>query len=150
MAAVCSVVRVDDAASWRAQRREAYQAHAAALDRQRAADTAKARELVQDFVNEMQRRGQRPGLLRARVPGTTTTYRTSIQGWYIRQNRSLGVSVAGDYYILDTARSMRSFIAGVDLEPSDPPIVVGVGARDGESMPLDQLLQRRLTPPSTS
>ena len=30
------------------------------------------------------------------------------------------------------------------MTPSDPPLAVGVGARDGESMPLKELLRLRL------
>jgi hypothetical protein len=37
-----------------------------------------------------------------------------------------------------------SRLRGVTIAPSEPPLVVGVGGRDGESMPLQQLLDLRL------
>lgn len=132
------------------RRREAYEAHAAALQRQREADLATARTLLAEFVAEMRRRGVRPERLRARVPDSATTYRTSVDGWYIRQNRLLGVSVDGQYYLLGTSRSLRSLILGAGLESSDPPLMVGVGARDGESIALEELLLKRLSWPDAT
>jgi hypothetical protein len=130
--------------TWPHQRRQAFAAHAAALDRQRAAETARARGLLAEFVREMGRRGHPPVRLRARVPDSRRTYRTNLTGWYLRRNRSLAVSVAGDLYLLDTARSLRAWLVGARLRPIDPPLRIGVGARDGESMPLDRLLRQRL------
>ncbi|NED99053.1 hypothetical protein [Phytoactinopolyspora halotolerans] len=135
---------MDDRTSWREQRRAAYAAHAAALERQKAAETAQARELLSDFVRAVRAQGIQPVRLRARVPDTRATYRTGLTGWYLRRNGSLAVSVDEDFYILDTPASLRSRLFGVQPAPSDPPLVVGKGARDGESMPLEQLLRQRL------
>jgi hypothetical protein len=131
-------------ANWRDQRREALAAQAAALERRQAAETAQARALISDFVREMNRLAIPPVSLRARVPDTKTSYRTDIAGWYLRRNRSLGVSVDGDFYILDVPASIRARLVGIRLEPADPPLVVGRGARDGESIPLEKLLKLRL------
>jgi hypothetical protein len=130
--------------SWPQQRRQAFAAHAAALDRQRAAETARARELLAGFVREMVERGHPPVRLRARIPGSRRTYRTDLTGWYLRRNRSLAVSVEADLYLLETARSLRARLVGARPRPIDPPLRVGVGARDGESMPLERLLRQRL------
>lgn len=135
---------VDSTSAWRAQRRDALATQAAALERRREAETAQARRLVQEFVRQMQARGVRPQPLRARVPHSGATYRTNIVGWYIRRDGSLGVDTDGRYYILDTSPSVASRVLGARLEPSDPPLVVGVGARDGESQPMEQLLRSRL------
>jgi hypothetical protein len=40
--------------------------------------------------------------------------------------------------------SVRSLLRGTTLAPSDPPLVVGAGGRDGESIPLPDLLRQRL------
>jgi hypothetical protein len=133
-----------EASDWPRRRREAFAMHAAAFDRQRAADTAQARELLAGFVQDMVKRHRRPARLRARVPDSRTTYRTNLTGWYLRRNRSLAVSVEGDLYVLDTARSLRAWLLGVRIPPIDPSLRVGVGARDGESVPLDRLLRQRL------
>ncbi|NDL57825.1 hypothetical protein [Phytoactinopolyspora mesophila] len=131
-------------ASWRDQRREALASQAAALERRQAAETAQARALISDFVQQMNGLGIPPHPLRARVPDTKASYRTNVTGWYLRRNRSLAVSAAGAFYILDVPASVTARILGVRLEPTDPPLVVGRGARDGESVPLEKLLRLRL------
>jgi hypothetical protein len=133
-----------DGSDWPRRRREAFTAHAAALDRQRATETTRARALLAGFVREMVERGLPPERLRARVPDRRTTYRTNLTGWYLRRNRSLAVSVAGELYLLDTSPSLRGWLLPVRLRPIDPPLRVGVGARDGESIPLERLLRQRL------
>lgn len=133
-----------DGSGWPQRRLKAVTAHAAAFDRQRAAETAQARELIARFVREMVKRGLPPARLRARVPDSRTTYRTGLAGWYLRRNRSLAVSVDGDLYLLDTWRSLRARLLGAQITPIDPPLRLGVGARDGESMPLERLLRQRV------
>lgn len=133
-----------DGSGWPQRRRKAFTMHAAALDRQRAAETAQARELIARFVREMVKHGLPPVRLRARVPDSRTTYRTDLAGWYLRRNRSLAVSIDGDLYLLDTSRSLRARLLGVQITPIDPPLRLGVGARDGESMPLERLLRQRV------
>lgn len=135
---------MDGELSWQEKRREASAAHAAALEQRKAAETAQARALLADFVQELKTRGVAPEPLRATVAGSGTSYRTNITGWYLRRNRSLGVDPDGNFYILATPTSVKSRLAGVRLVPSDPPLTVGLGARDGESMPLRQLLAMRL------
>jgi hypothetical protein len=98
-----------------------------------------------DFVQKIQEQGVEPQPLRAQVVGTGASYRTGIIGWYLRRNRSLGVDPDGNYYILGTPASLKARLFGVRISPSDPPLTVGLGARDGESIPLDQLLRNRLT-----
>ena len=105
---------------------------------------ARARELLLDFVKTMNERGVGPEALRAQVVGSNASYRTDLTGWYLRRNRSLAVDVDGNFYILGVPASLKSRVAGVHVPPSDPPLVVGQGARDGESMPLAELLRLRL------
>jgi hypothetical protein len=83
-------------------------------------------------------------LLRARVPGRRISYRTGLVGWYLRRDRSLGVDRSGAFYHLDAPMRISSLLLGVRLTPTDPPLRVGVGARDGESLPLRELLRLRL------
>lgn len=135
---------MESAASWREKRREAAAAQGAALERRKAEETARARELLNAFIQEMRARGIEPHQLRAPVVGSGTTYRTSITGWYLRRNRSLGVDAEGNFYVLGTPASPKARLFGVRVLPSDPPLVVGLGARDGESVPLGQLLRMRL------
>ena len=130
--------------SWREKRREAAAAQAAALEQRKAAETAKAREQLVEFVREMKARGIEPQPLRATVAGSGASYRTNLTGWYLRRNRTLGADADGNFYILAVPATLKSRLLGVQILPSDPPLIVGLGARDGESMPLKDLLRLRL------
>jgi hypothetical protein len=131
-------------ASWREQRREAVQAHADALARKQAAETERARALVAEFVAAMRSAGIEAGPLRARAGDGAVTYRTGLRGWYVRRNRAMAVGEDGSFYLLDVPRSAAARLTGAKVTPSDPPLQAGVGARDGESMPLERLLRQRL------
>ncbi|HZO67941.1 MAG: hypothetical protein ACRDP9_00030 [Kribbellaceae bacterium] len=130
--------------SWREKRREASAVHAAALERRKAAETEQARAQLAEFVEKMKAQGIEPRPLRAQVAGSGASYRTSVTGWYLRRNRSLGADTDGNFYILGAPASLKARLLGVRISPSDPPLTVGLGARDGESIPLDQLLRLRL------
>ena len=132
----------DDREDWRTRRREAADAHAAAAQRARAQETAQARALLAGFAAELRRRGAAPEPLRASAGGAW--YRTGLTGWYLRRDGSLALGVDGRYYVLAVPPSLRGRLTGVRLEPSEPPLQVGRGARDGESIELAELLRRRL------
>ena len=119
-------------------------ARAAVEERRRAAERARAQKLIDGFVEEMLRRGEPPVPLRARVVGRRETYRTDRTGWYVRPRRALAVGVDGSFVILDAPPSLRSRLFGVEVPSSDPPLVVGRGARDGESIDLADLLAQHL------
>jgi hypothetical protein len=135
---------VENEPSWREKRREAAAAQAAALEQRKAGETAKAREQLAEFVQEMKARGIEPQPLRATVAGSGASYRTNVTGWYLRRNRTLGADADGNFYILAVPATLKARLLGVQLLPSDPPLIVGLGARDGESMPLKDLLRLRL------
>ncbi|MEJ1109599.1 MULTISPECIES: hypothetical protein [unclassified Kribbella] len=130
--------------SWREKRREASAAHAAALEQRKAAETAQARAMLAEFVQKLKAQGIEPQPLRAPVMGSGASYRTNVIGWYLRRNRSLGTDSDGNFYILATPASARARLLGVRILPSDPPLIVGQGARDGESIPMKELLALRL------
>lgn len=111
-------------------------------ERSRAAETAQARELLRDLAAELTRRGVAPQPLQARAG--SVRYRTDVVGWYLRANGSLGVGLAGEYYVLDVAPTLRGRFRGIHLDPAEPPLQVGRGARDGESVELAELVRRRL------
>ncbi|GAB7193089.1 hypothetical protein NUM3379_37980 [Kineococcus sp. NUM-3379] len=136
----------DEREAWRERRREAADAHAAAAERAWAREHGRARELLVGFVAELRRRGVAPVPLEARAGGARL--RTDLSGWYLKRDRSLAVTPEGDYYVLavalDLPSRLRARLRGVHLEPTDPPLQVGRGARDGESVELVELLRMRL------
>ncbi|MDG4809029.1 hypothetical protein O7634_19955 [Micromonospora sp. WMMD1120] len=133
-----------DGRTWREQQRHAVRAHADADARRRAAERAEAAELVAWFVAEATRRGLPPTRLVARAYDARGRYRTRLTGWYVDQARSRAVDVDGNFYLLTVAGGLRAWVLGAEPEPTAPPLIVGAGGRDGESIPLRALLARRL------
>jgi hypothetical protein len=134
----------DERAAWHEQRRQAVDGHAAALEAGRAAEARQAAALLADFVRQAAERGLPPTVLRARSFDGRRTYRTTLKGWYLKANRSVAVGADGAYYVLTVPASLRARFAGADVPPSTPRLVIGAGGGDGETVPLAQLLQRRL------
>ncbi len=130
--------------SWAERRGDAAAEHAARLDRRRAAEAQQASALLADFVREAQERRLPTVALRARALNGRTLYRTGLTGWYLRRNGTVAVDEQGDFFVMSAPTSMRARLRGVTLTPSDPPLVVGAGGRDGESIPLPDLLRQRL------
>ncbi|MBN3585964.1 hypothetical protein JYB64_26585, partial [Algoriphagus aestuarii] len=73
--------------------------------------------------------------------------RTSLHGWYLKQDRTIAVDTDARYYVMRVDGGLRSRLRGATPEPSLAPLVVGRGARDGESFDLDELLEMRLEDP---
>lgn len=134
----------DDRAAWREERRAAAEEHAAAARRREANEAAQARTLVEEFARAAVARGIPTAPLRARAQNGNATYRTQVEGWYLRRNASLGADPQGRFYVLNVPASLSARWRGVEVAPSDPPLVVGRGGRDGESIDLPQLLAQRL------
>ncbi len=131
---------VPETDDWRAQRTEAAAAHEHELTRRRARESAAAHRLLVEFVEEAGRRGIAPVPLRARSYGGRYRYRTTTSGWYLRRNESVAVGTDGAFYVLGVPASLRALFTGVTLAPSDPPLVLGKGGRDGESIDLPDAL----------
>ncbi|HST80462.1 MAG TPA: hypothetical protein VLL08_01835 [Kineosporiaceae bacterium] len=129
---------------WRASRRAAFEAHAQAQRRAEAAESQRARPLVAEFVRRARLQGLAPEPLRARAYSGSVTYRTRLRGWYLQPTGLLAIGEDSEFYVLITAGGLSARLRGVDVVPSAPPLAVGRGARDGESMSLSELLDWRL------
>lgn len=134
----------DEGAAWREHRTDAAAEHAEALRRRQAGESAQARALIADFVEEARRRGLPPVRLQARSYDGRSRYRTSTYGWYLRRNESVAVGEDGEFYLLTVPPSLRARVKGATLVPSDPPLVLGRGGRDGESIDLPHALSLAL------
>ncbi|MFF5173140.1 hypothetical protein ACFY3U_10935 [Micromonospora sp. NPDC000089] len=135
---------VDGGLEWRERQRRAVRAHAEADERARAIEHEAADELVAWFVGEAVRLGLRTTRLVARGLDGRGRYRTRLTGWYVDRAHSRAVDIQGRFHLLTVPPSLRARLLGADPQPSRPPLVVGRGGRDGESMPLRTLLTRRL------
>jgi hypothetical protein len=117
---------------------------AARLGRQRAAETAQAQRLVEQFAADAAAAGIEPVRFTARSYNGDARFRTNITGWYLKRDRSIGVGTDGNFYVLHAPGGLHSLLRGVTLSPSEPPLELGKGARDGESMPMAEALAKRL------
>ncbi|WP_291813934.1 hypothetical protein [Cellulomonas sp.] len=139
-----SGVSEDDAARWRAQRREAAGAHAEALAARQRAESARARAMIGEFLAEARVRGVAPVPLHVRSYDGRARYRTPLEGWYLRRDETVGVDTSGEFYVLTTPRSLVARFRGVRPAPQDPPLVIGAGGKDGESIDMPDALARVL------
>lgn len=129
---------------WREKRRLDALSQAEAAAHRRAAETEQARVLVADFARNAAAAGLTVRALKAEAYGGRRHYRTALHGWRIQRSGLLAISVEGVLYDLSVPARPGALLTGVRLEPHDPPLTVGVGGRDGTSMPLAELLAIRL------
>ncbi len=134
----------DDAARRRAERVERAEHHVDVHRRRSEQESAKAQLLIDRFVAQATQAGLATEELTARPWSGRGRYRTGVVGWYVRRNLSIGVGVDGGYYVLVVPPVRFGRWRTVTVEPSPPPLQVGKGARDGESVALETLLERRL------
>lgn len=137
----------DDAARRRAERAERADEHRAAQQRRREQESAKAQTLIDRFVEQALEAGLATEELTARPWSGHGRYRTGLVGWYLRTDRSIGVGRDGAYYALTVPPVRFGRWRRVHVEPTAPPLQVGEGARDGESIALATLLELRLSWP---
>ncbi|MFN3865942.1 MAG: hypothetical protein ACK4MD_04420 [Demequina sp.] len=117
---------------------------AEALARKRAGETRRAAVMVRQFANDATAAGITPMRLTARTYDGASRLRTQVEGWYLKKDMSVAVGTDGEFYVMSAPRSLRGMVRGVTLEPGEPPLELGKGARDGESMPLVDALAKRL------
>ncbi|HEX2550548.1 MAG TPA: hypothetical protein VHK64_03060 [Nocardioidaceae bacterium] len=134
----------EDPARRRAERAERASYHVEAQRRRSEQESAEAQVLVDRFVAQATRAGLATEELTARPWSGRGRYRTGVVGWYLRRDRSVGVGLDGGYYVLVVAPERFGRWRTVPVDPSPPPLQVGQGARDGESVALDVLLEMRL------
>ena len=127
-------------ADWAARGGTRRPSRSARLDRERAAETAQARRLVEDFVAAAKAAGLPVVRLTAGAMNGRARYRTGLTGWYLKRNGSVAVDEDGHYYLMSAPTSLAARVTGTTVRPTDPPLVVGRGGRDGESIPLADLL----------
>jgi hypothetical protein len=134
----------DEAAQRRAERAERASSHVEAQRRRDEQESAQAQVLVDRFVDRATGAGLPTEELMARPWSGSGRYRTGIVGWYVRRDQSIGVSRDGGYYLLVVPPVRFGRWRTVEVEPTPPPLEVGRGARDGESITLARLLELRL------
>jgi len=130
--------------SWAERRRHDAADHERRLAERRAAEAARARALIEDFLARARETGLRPVPLHARGFDGRGRYRTGLQGWYLRRNETVGIDTEGNFYVLAVPGGLKALLTGQRPLPSDPPLVLGRGGKDGESIDLAEALERVL------
>lgn len=133
-------------ASWQEQRRAAADAQAAALAAREARESAKARAMLEDFVERARAAGLPAQRLVVQGYGGKGTARSQVDGWYLRVDRSVGVGEDGEFYVLTAPLTVMQRLRGITIEPTAPPLVIGRGSGDGDSIELADAIARALSP----
>lgn len=133
-----------DAEAWRAQRRAAADAHAEALARRQAAESAQARVLLADFVRRATAQGLPSQQLVVQGYGGKGSAKSQVRGWYLRLDQAVGVGEDGEFYVLTAPLTLLDRVRGIRISPTDPPLVIGQGGRDGDTIDMVQALDRLL------
>jgi hypothetical protein len=134
----------DATARWREERRAAAAAHGELLAERQRAESARAQELIDAFLVRVARFGPAPVELFARSYDGRARYRTPLTGWYLRRDETVAVDTDGRFYVLTAPSSLVARFRGVTPEPSAPPLVIGAGGKDGESLDMSEALARVL------
>lgn len=130
--------------NWAQQRTEAAREHAARLAARQDAEHVRAEEMLADFVRRAHDAGLEPEPLQVRGYGGRGTARTPLRGWYLRTDRTSAVSTDGDFYVLTAPLGLVDRLRGVRPAPRRPPLVLGAGGKDGDSIDLVDALERLL------
>ena len=134
----------EKAARWREERRAAAAAHGELLASRQRAESAQAQELIDAFLRRALTFGPSPEPLSARSYDGRARYRTPLVGWYLRRDETVAIDTDGKFYVLTTPSSLAARFRGVTPEPSAPPLVIGAGGKDGESLDMSEALARVL------
>ena len=83
---------------------------------------------------------------RAAADDDGTVVRDASTGEELAIVSTAGIDTAGAFYILTANLSLADRITGYRPAASDPPLVLGAGGKDGESIDLADALGRLLAP----
>ena len=136
---------------WAQRRRAAADIHAQRLQAAKDRETRQAQRLIDEFIVAARERGLPTERLRVRSRSGRGSANTKLRGWYLRTDGASGLDTAGRFYVLTADLSLRERLFGFVPTPSAPPLVLGAGGKDGESLDLAIALQRALdsaSPPS--
>ncbi|WP_165350419.1 hypothetical protein [Xylanimonas protaetiae] len=129
---------------WVAQRTEAARVQAERLRARQDAVHAQAEGLLAEFLPVVTAHGPDPVPLRVRGYGGRGEARTPLKGWYLRFDRTAALATDGSFYTLIAPLSAVDRLRGVHPTPARPPMVLGEGGKDGESVELPIALERVL------
>lgn len=130
--------------SERPDERSNYEIRAEALREGKAFESRRAQTLLDSFTAAALAQSLPAERLRVRGYGGKGSASSNVIGWYVRHDHSMGVGTDGKLYRLAVPLGIMERLRGVTLRPMDPPMVLGAGGRDGDSIDLVDALKRLL------
>ncbi|GAA1868337.1 hypothetical protein [Myceligenerans crystallogenes] len=130
--------------SWAEQRTEAARLQAERLRERQDVEHARAEAMLARFARAAREAGLATEPLVVVGYGGRGRARTPLRGWYLRTDRTAAVSDDGAFYVLTAPLSLLDRVRGVHPEPRRPPLVLGAGGKDGDSIELAAALDRLL------
>lgn len=128
---------------WARQRTEAAQEQERRLHARHEVEHNKARAILAEFV-EVARERLPTERLMVKGYGGRGSARSDVEGWYLRIDKTVGLGTDGSFYVLTAPLSVLDRVRGVTLTPTPPPLVIGAGGKDGDSIELVAALERLL------
>lgn len=132
-----------DGTDWAAQRTEAAREQQRRLQARQEAEHARARAILAEFVAVARDRLPTETLM-VKGYGGRGSARSDVEGWYLRLDRTVGLGVDGEFYVLTAPLGVLDRVRGVRVTPTPPPLVIGAGGKDGDSIELVDALERLL------
>lgn len=126
---------------WAQGRREAAAELERRLRQKRAAESARAQSMIDAFLATAATEAvpPQPLLVRGYRGGQA---RTGLEGWYLKADESVGLGTDGGFYVLRADLTLRERLRGLTLTPAPPPLIVGEGGGDGETIDMSAALER--------
>lgn len=129
---------------WAQRRRDAAVERAELLARRRRGEADRAGAMLRTFAAAALRAGLPAEPLRVQDYGGRCTARTDLTGWYLRADRTAAVGTDGRFHLLTARLSVLDRLRGTTAPAQEPPLVLGAGGRDGDSVDLSAALTRLL------
>lgn len=129
--------------TWAEQRRRNAQMQASRLAERKAQEHRAARALIQTFVGAA-KSAQLPTTELFVTDPKGRRGKTGLEGWYLKADKSAAISPDGDFFLLEHEISFLDRFRVLTVEASEPPLILGAGGRDGESIDLSEALDKLL------
>ncbi|MCL1800911.1 MAG: hypothetical protein FWG25_06065 [Promicromonosporaceae bacterium] len=132
----------NDDASWVQRRTVAAEIQAGRLAQRQDLEHKKAEAMLAAFLPKVKAFGPPPVKLQVKGYGGQGVARTNLTGWYLRVDGTAALGTDGKFYVLIAPLSSLDRIRGVKVPPSRPPLILGEGGKDGDSVDLADALER--------
>jgi len=133
----------DPTDDWVARRTEAAREQERRLRERQEVEHRKARAILAEFTAVARERLPAERLV-VQGYGGRGRATSDVEGWYLRLDKTVGLGTDGEFYVLTAPLGLLDRVRGVTLRPTPPPLVIGAGGKDGDSIELVAALDRLL------